>query len=105
MVSKMNPLPLNNMRKLFTRKTPVEALKGGFAVCLDMPFLGTSPDGRDIDFHCRNHFGLGEVKCPETKCQVTPLEACQDPNFFVRLLMDNTDLKGIIPITLKCKAR
>jgi len=49
MVSKMNPLPLNNMRKLFTRKTPVEALKSGFAVCLDMPFLGASPDGRVVD--------------------------------------------------------
>ena len=22
------------------------------------------------------------MKCPETKFQVTPLEACQDPNFF-----------------------
>ena len=58
-----------------------------------------------IDFHCQNHFRLSDIKCPETKYQVTPLEACQDPNCFVRLLMDNADLKGIIPITLKCKAR
>ena len=69
-----------------------------------MPFLGASPEGR-VDFGCLNYFGLAEVKCPETKYQVTPLEACQDPDFFVRLLMNNADLKGIILITVKCKAR
>ena len=72
-------------RVMLSRKTPVKVLKSGFVVCLDMPLLGGSPDGRVVDFGCRDHFGLAEVKCPETKLQVTPLEACQDPNFFVRL--------------------
>ena len=67
---------------MFTRKTPLEVLKSGFVVCLDMPVVGTSPDGRVIDFGIQNHFGLAEVKCPETKFQVTPLEACLDPSFF-----------------------
>ena len=48
---------------------------------LDMPFLGASPDGR-VDFSRLNYFGLAEVKCPETKYRVTPLEPCQDPDFF-----------------------
>ena len=79
---KNEPIAIEQYEKImFTRKTPVKVLKSGFVVCLDMPFLGASPDGRVIDFGCRNHFGLAEVKCPETKYQVTPLEACQDPNF------------------------
>jgi len=52
---------------MFTRKTPIEVLKSGFVVCLDMPFLGASPDSRVVDSGCLNHFGLAEVKCPETK--------------------------------------
>ena len=67
---------------MFVRKTPVKVLKSGFVVCLDMPFVGCSPDGRVVDFGCHDHFGLAEAKCPETKFQVTPLDACQDPNFF-----------------------
>jgi len=64
------------------KMTPVKVLKNGFVVCLDMPFLGGSPDGKVVDFGCHYHFGLAKVKCPETKFQVTPLDACQDLNFF-----------------------
>jgi len=46
--------------------------------------VGASPDGRVVDFGCQNHFGAAEVKCLETKFQVTPLETCQDPSFFLR---------------------
>jgi hypothetical protein len=34
-----------------------------------------------IDPGCIDHFGLAEAKCPSTKHNVTPLEACSDPKF------------------------
>ena len=80
-------------RVMLSRKTPVKVLKSGFVVCLDMPLLGGSPDGRVVDFGCRDHFGLAEVKCPETKFQVTPLEACQDPIFFCEAVNGHCKLK------------
>ena len=45
------------------------------------------------------------MKCPETKFQVTPLEACQDPHFFVRLLMDTASLKGTMHTTRRSKVK
>jgi len=42
--------------------------------------LGSSPDGRVVDFGCQDHFSFAKVKCPEF--HVTSLEACQDSNFF-----------------------
>ena len=91
---KYEPIALQEYEKImFTRKTPVKVLKSGFVVCLDIPFLGASPDGRVVDFGCQNHFGLAEVKCPETKFQVTPLEACQDPSFFCEAVNGHCKLK------------
>ena len=80
-------------RLMYTRKTPVKVLKCGFVVCHDMPFIGSSPDGRVVDFGCQNNFGLSEVKCPETKFHVTPLDACQDPNFFCEAVNGQCKLK------------
>ena len=60
---------------------------------MQMPFLGGSPDGRVVDFGYQNHFGLAEAKCPETKCHVTPLEACQDPSFFCENVSGHCKLK------------
>ena len=91
---KYEPIAIQEYEKvMFTRKTPVKVFKSGFVVCLDMPFLGGSPDGRVVDFGCRYHFGLAEVKCPETKFQVTPLDACQDPNFFCEDINGQCKLK------------
>ena len=71
---KHEPIAIEQYEKvMLSRKTPVKVLKSGFVVCLDMPFLGGSPDGRVVDFGCRDHFGLAEVKWPETKFQVTLL--------------------------------
>jgi hypothetical protein len=59
----------------------VVLFKSGFVVCKDAPFLGASPDGKVIDAGCSEPYGLVEVKCPETKYRVTPLDACSDPKF------------------------
>ena len=63
-------------------------------VSLVMSFLGTSLDGIVVEFGCRNCFGHAEVKCPETKYRVTPLEACQDPNFFCEAVNAQCKLKS-----------
>ena len=42
------------------------------------PLLACSPDGKVIDTGCTKPYGLLEVKCPETKFLVTPLEPCSD---------------------------
>ena len=55
--------------------------------------VGSSPDGRVVDFGCQNNFGLSEVKCPETKFHVTPLDACQDLNFFCEAVNGQCKLK------------
>ena len=91
---KYEPIALQEYEKImFARKTLVKDLKSGFVVCLDMPFVGCSPDGRVVDFGCHDHFGLAEAKCPETKFQVTPLDACQDPNFFCEAVNGQCKLK------------
>ena len=61
---------------MLTRNTPVKVLKCGLVISLHLP-----TDARVVDFGCEHHFGLAEVKCPETKYHVTPLEACEDPTF------------------------
>ena len=61
---KYEPIALQEYEKImFARKTPVKVLKTGFVVCMEMPFLGGSSDGRVIDLGRQNHFGLAEAKC------------------------------------------
>ena len=79
---KYEPVALREYEKIMlTRNTPVKVLKCGLVISLHLPILAGSPDARVVDFGCEHHFGLAEVKCPETKYHVTPLEACEDPTF------------------------
>lgn len=64
-------------------KKPVLVYKSGLVVCLTSPYLGASPDGKVVDKGCNSPFGLIEVKCPETKFMVTPLDACSHDGFFL----------------------
>ena len=87
---KYEPIALQEYQKfMFNNKTPVTVLRSGFVVSKSCPVLGDSPDARSIDKGCSICFGLGEVKCLYTKFQVTPLEACSDPNFFMEKVNDN----------------
>ena len=63
--------------------------KSGFVVDMDCPFLGASPDGKIIDLGCSKKYGILDIKCPETKFEVTPLDACSDPAFYLE------DMDGI----------
>lgn len=55
--------------------------------------MGASPDAKVIDPGCDDHFGLSEVKYPETKYLVTPLDACSDSNFFMEEVDGKPKLK------------
>ena len=68
---------------------PVKVLKSGLFVSPNIPILGCSPDAKVIDLSCRDRFGIGEVKCPSSKFNVTPIDSCDDPAF----LMENKDGK------------
>lgn len=72
---------------------PVKVFKSGLVISLDAPYLGASPDGKFIDHRCCDPFGLSEVKCPETKYLVTPLDACSDSSFFMEEVDGKPKLK------------
>ena len=73
---KYEPVALEQYQKyMHSIRRPVNVLKSGLVVSIDAPYLGASPDGKVIDSGCLMPFGLLEVKCPETKFLVTPLDA------------------------------
>ena len=74
---------------MFNRKTPVAVLKSGLVVSKGFPVLGATPDVKIVDFGCSVCFGLAEVKCPQTKFHVTPLDACSDPTLFMEKISEN----------------
>ena len=64
---------------------PIKVLKSGLFISPKIPILGCSPHAKIIDISCEEQFGLGEVKCPHSKFNVSPLVACQDPAFFMEV--------------------
>lgn len=81
---KYEPVALKEYEK-YMRKIgkPLKVLKSGLFVSPKISILGCSPDAKVIDLSCKDSFGIGEVKCPSSKFNVTPLEACDDPGFFM----------------------
>ena len=64
-------------------KKGLSTTKCGFIVHPTMGWLGASPgDARIIDPHSNLPNGIAEFKCPFSKKEVTPREACDDPNFY-----------------------
>ena len=54
----------------------VSVEKCGFIIHPTKGWLGASPDGRVTDPTSEKPCGIIEVKCPYTKCEVTPEDAC-----------------------------
>ena len=54
----------------------------GFIIHLKEGWFGSSPDGMVMDSSSNTCKGLLEVKCPYTKRDMSPDEACKDPNFY-----------------------
>ena len=60
----------------------------GFIILPVNGWIGASPDGRVTDLTANKPLGLIEVKCPYTKREMTPMEACKDPNFYCKVIND-----------------
>jgi len=92
---KYESVALEKYRKyMHSIRRPVHVLKSGLVVSLDTPYLGASPDGKVIDVGCSTPFGLSEVKCPETRFLVAPLDACSVSNFFLENVSGEPKLKS-----------
>ena len=85
------------MKYMNKRSIPVEVFKSGLVVYKNEPVLACSPDGKVLDAGCSKPFGLLEVKCPETKFLVTPLDACSDASFCCENIDGNCKLKVTHP--------
>lgn len=57
------------------------AVKAGFVVSEDHPFLGASPDGYVHDPGSVDQYGVLELKCPYKYRDLTPEEAASKPDF------------------------
>ena len=66
------------------------ARKCGFIIHPEKGWLGSSPDGVVMDTADKSFAGLLELKCPYTKQDILPKEACQDPNFYCSLSDDGS---------------
>ena len=58
----------------------------GFIVHSSKGWLGASPDARVYDPSSSKCNGIAEFKCPYSKRGKSPLESCEDPNFFVNFM-------------------
>ena len=63
-------------------KVRLTTSKCGFIIHPTMGWFGASPDARVRDPHSDFPDGIVEFKCPYAKREMTPCEACQDPNFY-----------------------
>ena len=70
---------------------PVQVSDCGVVISNAMPWLAASPDRKVIDKVFG--FGIVEIKCPFTLRNVTPEEACADPNFYCHLVNGKPELK------------
>ena len=71
----------------------VSVEKCGFIIHPTKGWLGASPDGRVKDPTSGQCDGIIEVKCPYSKREMTPKEACADPNFCCKLIDSKVCLK------------
>ena len=56
--------------------------KCGFIIHPTMRWFGASPDACVIDPHSEFPDGIAEFKCPYSKKELTPREACEDTKFY-----------------------
>lgn len=79
--------------KSTTIHSPVSVEKCGFIIHPTKGWLGASPDGRVTDSTTERTNGIIEIKCPYSKREMTPEEACTDPNFCSELIESKVCLK------------
>ena len=65
----------------------------GFIIHQTKGWLGVSPDAKVFDPACSCLNGIAEFKCPYTKRDKSPEEACSDPSFYCELVNGHFHLK------------
>ena len=65
----------------------------GFIVHPSMGWLGASPDAVVTDPSVELQHGIAEFKCPYTKKDIPPDEACTDTNFYCTVIDNRLHLK------------
>lgn len=70
---------------LFKSCKPVQVLPAGLCINPKLYILGVTPDAKVVDAACSEPFGIAEVKCPYSKFQVSPMDACSDPTFCLHI--------------------
>ena len=65
----------------------------GFIIHPEKGWLGASPDAKVLDPLHSLHNGIAECKCPYSKRDKSPQEACNDSSFFCELVDEKLCLK------------
>ena len=81
-----------NHMQLYGHKD-LRTTSAGFVVHPEKGWLGASPDAWVEDPYCNAINGIAEFKCPYTKADVSPEEACLDKNFYCTMLNGIIQLK------------
>jgi len=63
-------------------KTKLMTSRCSFVIHLTMGWFGASPDTLITDPHSSFPNGTAEFKCPHSKRDMTPHDACQDSSFY-----------------------
>ena len=63
-------------------KTKLTTSRCGFVIHPTMGWFGASPDAFVTDPHSNFSNGIAEFKCPYSKREMTPRDACQDSSFY-----------------------
>ena len=76
----------------------------GFIIHPEYGWLGASPDGIVRDPTSEQPCGIIEIKCPYSKREMTPQEACIDPSFYCKLVDSKVQYVSILHtlIIIKC---
>ena len=74
--------------------TSITVEKCGFIIHHKHCWLGASPDGKVKDLNSDQQDGILEIKCPYSKRDVEPEEACKDPTFYCEIKDSRICLKS-----------
>ena len=66
-------------------KTKLMTSRCGFVIHPTMRWFGASPETLVTDHHSNFSNGIAEFKCPYSKREMTPHDACQDSSFYFSL--------------------
>ena len=63
----------------------ITVCKAGFVICEEHPFLGATPDAYVHAPSFNKPYGVVEIECPFKYCDMSPEDACSQPDFYCTL--------------------